>query len=159
MIAAMILLVKLQEYTHFWNNIKIFIKLNSTKTIFVKYVDISSIQSLELSMPKNAFKNVCPQRRLRKFSPWNFSPVENWNCPSKRWADGSLAKILHMGLNVHTQLDTGCIYYVLKYCKVVPWNIDNLPHHAFFWDTQYNIMLLIVGSPNCVYSVKRIMNI
>ncbi len=35
------LLTKLQEYTHFGNNIKIFIKLcNTIKTTLIKYVDI-----------------------------------------------------------------------------------------------------------------------
>ncbi len=41
---------------------------------------------------KNACKNARPQRQLR-----NFSPVQNWNCPSKRRVDGSLAKTMGRG--------------------------------------------------------------
>ncbi len=37
------LLIKLQEYTHFGNNMKIFIILYSTKTIFIKYLDIFAV--------------------------------------------------------------------------------------------------------------------
>ena len=40
-------------------------------------------------MLKNGCKNARPQRRLG-----NFSSVQNWNCPSKRRVDGSLAKTL-----------------------------------------------------------------
>ena len=29
-----------QDYTHFWHNINIFIKLYSTKTNFIRYVDM-----------------------------------------------------------------------------------------------------------------------
>ena len=35
--------VKLQECTHFGSNIKFFIKLYSTKTFFIKYVDILTV--------------------------------------------------------------------------------------------------------------------
>ncbi len=58
------LLMKLQEQTHFGNNIyKIFIKLNSTKTIFIKYED--NLQYPESTMlMKNSFKNARPQRLL-----------------------------------------------------------------------------------------------
>ncbi len=47
------------------------------------------LQYSELSMLKNACENARPQRQL-----WNFSPVQNWNCPSKRRVDGSLTKTL-----------------------------------------------------------------
>ena len=36
-------IIMLQEYTHFGNNIKIFIELYSTKTVFIKYVDILAV--------------------------------------------------------------------------------------------------------------------
>ena len=63
------LVIKLQEYIHFGNIIKIFIILYSTKTICTKYVDM---QYSESSMLKNGCKNAHPQRWLR-----NFSPVKN----------------------------------------------------------------------------------
>ncbi len=52
----------------------------------MKYEDL---QYSESSMLKNACKNARPKRQLR-----NFSPVQNWNCPSKRRVDRSLAKTL-----------------------------------------------------------------
>ena len=65
------LLIKLQEYTHFGNNIiKILIKLYSTKTIFTKYVDY--LQYLEFVNAENTCKNTRPQRRLQNFSPIQF---------------------------------------------------------------------------------------
>ncbi len=37
------MLIKLQEYAHFGNNKKVFIKLYSSKDVFIKYEDIFTV--------------------------------------------------------------------------------------------------------------------
>ncbi len=70
-------LIKLQEYILFGKNIKIFIKLYNTRTIFIKYVDIfAEFKSLSTL---DACKDAHLQRQRQ-----NFPIVQFQNCLSKR---------------------------------------------------------------------------
>ena len=64
-------------------------KLYSTKTILVKYVDIFALFVV-------ACKNAPLQRWLQ-----NLPPVQFRDSPSKTQVDGSLAKTLHFGLHLN----------------------------------------------------------